>query len=772
MKKIVPIYLALWSILAFSCTREEIRDAQPVIGDGVPITAQTPGSLPTKSAVDDGSGIFTWTAGDQLAVFAVHEKYGERYYTANLPAEEVGKTTSTFKLDYYGERKNFAVYPATHALDSHPTADDLRITIPANYKMAISEPAMCPPMVAINEEGQDLQFHHVCGLLRLTLNQVPVNTNRIKVWLGENIVGIFQVDMSDSDHPFVSIDNPVAAGSSQDVTFTLKAAVTSGTQNGIVLNVPLPEGVYYNLGLTFYTSLDSNWASELRLYKGEKRVIKAGYGYHETIDCSVAVKKNLWNVSVPATTVTWGATATVTPTVEVTTGNKNDISSENALALDMELVCFTEDPSIATAYVQPIAGTARPQIVIKGISPGVTYIRARARYGTHYKWSSRTQVTVVSNNSSYMPSVSYPRFMTVGDRYVLKASLTGNFEYRNYSWEQLDGFDYATVTSGGLITALAVGTVHVGCTVTTNEGSVEKYPLTIKIVKNPAGTARGVFTASKYGDAVFFSSGNLIYYKADLGNGVYEDYDNTYDPDNMSGHFEFMSPQYELYSGRYNSAIISRTFVPQFDLFNFRLTMNYFSDASSARPVEVDGSETFGWHAPSRHQWDFILKSRPCSTVGGVSNARFAKATISHLPIGDISGLIIFPDCYTHPEGLPVPSGINEGNYAFTSNKYSPAEWDQMEQEGAVFLPNRGYNSTTTNATSTSKQFETSVVSVLYNNTPVGVYWDNVAVKGEGSTERLSFYYLHYGSIGWAEYEKGTDPKKWLMNVRLVKDVE
>lgn len=760
MRKLTFIFLALSLVL--SCTREGLGDdGGKVIGDGVPLTAVAADPLQTKAAIDDGTGVFTWTAGDQLAVFAGHPKYGERYYTAYLPDSEAGQTSCTFKIDYYGDRKNFAVYPATHALSSHPEASDLRITIPGNYKTSLAAPALYPPMIAQNQEGQDLTFKHVCGLLRLTLNQVPVDTRRIKVWLGENTVGIYQVDTSDPDHPFVSIDNPVAAGSSQDVTFTLNAAVTSSTRDGYVLNVPLPEGTYYNLGLTFYKNLTTNKRNQYRIYRGEKRVIKAGHGYHETIDCSGAVVKNLWSISMPATSVAWGSSTTVTPTFQITNGSydKDDLSGENGIALDMDLVCYTEDPSVATAYVQPITSStdsARPQVVIKGINPGETYIRLRARYGDNYMWSDRIKITVYSNNSSYMPALSYPRYMVVGNRFQLGASLSGNFEFRTYAWEQVDGFDYATLSSEGLLTATAKGTVHLACTATTNEGSVERYPVTVRIIDHPAGTLKGVFTSSINGDISFFSTGNLIYYKESQGDGVYEAYDNTYDPDNMNGHFEFMSPQYEFYTGRYNTSYLSKTYVEAFDMFNYRLPMLYFCDSGSTRPVEVEGNETTGWHAPTRDQWNWILFSRPCSTVGGTANARYAKAVISHLPIADIPGLIIFPDCYIQPENVPYPQGINTASYAFADNKFSPAEWELMEQEGAVFLPNR------------DRRNETDTMWPGYGTGNAGLYWDNIAEK---NAYPVSYLVFKNDNVYWEGTTSGSR-LGWVQNLRLIKDLE
>jgi len=83
----------LFAFLALSCAKEQEAHVVPVVTEGIPLVAQVPQPLETKSAITDDTGIFTWTAGDELAVYAAHPSFGARYYTATLPPAEVGKTT-------------------------------------------------------------------------------------------------------------------------------------------------------------------------------------------------------------------------------------------------------------------------------------------------------------------------------------------------------------------------------------------------------------------------------------------------------------------------------------------------------------------------------------------------------------------------------------------------------------------------------------------------------------------------------------------------------
>ena len=106
-----------------------------------------------------------------------------------------------------------------------------------------------------------------------------------------------------------------------------------------------------------------------------------------------------------------------------------------------------------------------------------------------------------------------------------------------------------------------------------------------------------------------------------------------------------------------------------------------------------------GWRLLTHSEATYLMTQRSASTLNGVANARFALAVVNNL-----HGLILFPDSYTHPEGVALPVGINYNGQTpislqengWYSNLYTMADWQLMEEAGAIFLPTAGRRSGTT----------------------------------------------------------------------------
>lgn len=136
---------------------------------------------------------------------------------------------------------------------------------------------------------------------------------------------------------------------------------------------------------------------------------------------------------------------------------------------------------------------------------------------------------------------------------------------------------------------------------------------------------------------------------------------------------------------------------------------NYSGDNLTGELTKYDwgvynaiGSDPAGvWRTLTGTEWRWLItpkydageanpgtNCRTSSTVNGVDNARYAKATID----GN-NGVIIFPDSYTHPGGVtpPASASINNISSTYSSNIYTTSDWSEMESAGAVFLPAAGY---------------------------------------------------------------------------------
>ncbi len=157
--------------------------------------------------------------------------------------------------------------------------------------------------------------------------------------------------------------------------------------------------------------------------------------------------------------------------------------------------------------------------------------------------------------------------------------------------------------------------------------------------------------------------------------------------------------------------------------------------------ISNGGNQEGQWHTLSHGEWDYLINSRPASTLNGVENARHAKAVVN-----GIAGLILFPDHYAHPEGIALPVNINAYSSLFTDNEYTMEQWYEMEAAGAVFLPTAG---------------------IRNENMPtvgsLGIYWSTTP---SGSPYAHRFDFTNDYVVAW-----GIDSRWYGYSVRLVKNV-
>ena len=151
------------------------------------------------------------------------------------------------------------------------------------------------------------------------------------------------------------------------------------------------------------------------------------------------------------------------------------------------------------------------------------------------------------------------------------------------------------------------------------------------------------------------------------------------------------------------------------------------------------------WRTLTSAEWEYIFNTRAASTVNGTANARYAKATVAGK-----TGMILFPDTYTHPSGVTAPASINTASAEFTVNNYDATAWGKMETAGCVFLPAAGYRN--------GKSM--SVVGSY------GYYWSSTPYSSE-ATKAL---FVRFGA-------SSVDPaysyfRNFGRSVRLVRDAE
>ena len=166
---------------------------------------------------------------------------------------------------------------------------------------------------------------------------------------------------------------------------------------------------------------------------------------------------------------------------------------------------------------------------------------------------------------------------------------------------------------------------------------------------------------------VRFSSGNLRYQAS-------------------TSTWSFAENQYDIVGS--DNENISSTYSGWIDLFGWGTGQNPTNASSKnsdyptsfkdwgANPILNGGDESNQWRTLSLDEWKYLIDSR------ANASSKRGKGKVN-----GIEGCIFLPDDWTLPSGVSFTSI----DYSWSDNQYSVAEWEKMEKNGAIFLPNAGF---------------------------------------------------------------------------------
>ena len=309
-----------------------------------------------------------------------------------------------------------------------------------------------------------------------------------------------------------------------------------------------------------------------------------------------------------------------------------------------------------------------------------------ANANEHYDFQNWTEgTTVVTESPNYNFTVNRNRTLTANftlKYYSINVSVNpedggrvegaGTYEYgNNCTLKAIAGndFEFKKWTENG-------NTISTDESITFTVESNRTLEAHFQFVPSvPEGAIGGLFSTGS--GKVYFSKGNLQY--------------------KASSHvWQFAPNQYSTIGS--GNANISPTYSNWIDLFGWgtgdnptntsinNADYNNFHDWGD-NPISNGGNMIGFWRTLTKEEWKYIFNTREASTINGVRNARYAKATVNN-----VGGIILFPDTYIHPSGVPTPQNINIPNPSngYASNNYSAYQWGLMETNGCVFLPVTG----------------------------------------------------------------------------------
>ena len=244
------------------------------------------------------------------------------------------------------------------------------------------------------------------------------------------------------------------------------------------------------------------------------------------------------------------------------------------------------------------------------------------------------------------------------------------------------------------------------------------------------GALPGIFTINADGDKVQFSRGNL---------------QATYDGSNWTWGFAEKQWDY-IGDAAANTAVNGNGTVSAngtVDLFCWSTTASYYGIHNNTGITFyagdfIDWGDLIGdgWRTLTKDEWERVVVGHP-----------HGQATVN-----GIHGLVVMPDGWTHsstPGGLSFEQIPNN----WTTNQYTAAEWEILEEYGALFLPAAGV------------RYGSSVGGIGFS----GGYWSATSYRGPETNDYPGAYYAAFLQDGSAIEE---DYLYYASSVRLVRDVK
>jgi hypothetical protein len=189
------------------------------------------------------------------------------------------------------------------------------------------------------------------------------------------------------------------------------------------------------------------------------------------------------------------------------------------------------------------------------------------------------------------------------------------------------------------------------------------------------GRLNGKFSVAA-GKQVYFAKGNLLYQPA-------------------NNRWRFAGYQYDWKGVDANTHVGESDYDGWIDLFGWSNTANNFGVTAGweenefsgvfvdwgDNPIENGGNKQYAWYTLTSAEWDYLFNTRTDAA------SKYSFATVNGL-----RGMIILPDSWTKPSGISFTAKAT----SYDTNTYSANQWELLEANGAVFLPQTGERERTT----------------------------------------------------------------------------
>ena len=285
MKKIISIiFVAGLLSLVASCNKETIisQDSEKdVVVELNYISASTEDSE-TKATVDNETATFNWLSTDAIALWdkSLNDNAGG-YVASSETIPGSPATVATFAVSISEDnRENYAVFPASIVDAANASETGLRVILPGEYNVTDINGDNTPcPMISSNTKEKNLCFYQIASILRFQVNSIPPSATYLTFDFGTNKVqgnfgfsnkvagkvkpgtSYIETESANEGNNIITVKGDVSDAS----TTIVSALGEEGWKDALVLNIPVPTGVYTTVTVTA-------WNTAGRIYSMTRKI--------------------------------------------------------------------------------------------------------------------------------------------------------------------------------------------------------------------------------------------------------------------------------------------------------------------------------------------------------------------------------------------------------------------------------------------------------------------------------------------------------------------
>lgn len=662
---------------------------------------------------NDGKVDVYWSTGDKIKLFGAGDTQGKEFTLKEDGS--AGTASGTFEgtapapfPPYY------AAYPASASFDGGST---FTFSIPDEISGVAAPSASSSnysfiqkstiPMVGVSAHGEDLQFYNAMSSIFLALK----GTDKVSKIVLEDLdpsnpplSGTLTVKQKDNGYGIDFAQTSIAEGGH---TLTLTANVLLNESKYSLFCFPVPIGAFAgpeSVSIKVYDDNGeiANYAETISGGVGEN----TAYALVKTITSSTVLTASLnkpdgsnWStgdqIKVYGQEQSDGEVFTATAgTDNVTfTGKPVTGGSPYYAVYPQNSRSFTYDSGTATITfeVSPVPSKSAASVPMVGYSANgstMTFHNALSPVNIKLKGSAKVKKIVIIDKDG----AAFGNTLTVtidADGNIsrtMSGSSSSTLTYENSSGVQLSSDNYSTFCFLMLTTSnrnLKIKVYDVNDILTkvderTISGNTEPQAVNVELAKiNKMYTLPHPFSVSSE-KQVYFSRGNLWYNDSDKSfhfetHQWDADTKNWTDANNAHhlGHFYWSDNVTNAVAKNHPNSITSTIF-----------TNNSDTEPSSSFTVEgVTGKFYILQQYDRQPYWEYLVGNERTSTIGISGKKLWGMGTVN-----GVKGLILLPDNWN----VENYSTFSYATRKCSSNVYSGDTWENMEYDGAVFMPIAG----------------------------------------------------------------------------------